>query len=72
MTTMPLSTANWHWKNKNCTSWGKGWFERELLTIEIKGDGEEVVSISQVTDVDGDVELGQRKSKCVLRSIVLY
>ena len=59
---MAASTANWHWKNKNVTSWGKSWFERELTTIEIK-EGEEVVSISEVTDVDGDIELGQRKSK---------
>ena len=62
MSSMPPSTANWHWKNKNVTSWGKSWFERELTAIEIK-EGEEVVSISEVTDVDGDIELGQRKSK---------
>ena len=62
MSSMPPSTANWHWKNKNVTSWGKSWFERELTTIEIK-EGEEVVSISEVADVDGDIELGQRKSK---------
>ncbi|EJD02281.1 uncharacterized protein FOMMEDRAFT_109549 [Fomitiporia mediterranea MF3/22] len=64
VTPMPLSTANWHWKNKNVTSWGKSWFERELTTIEIK-EGDEVVSISEMTDMDGDVELGQRKSKLI-------
>lgn len=38
--------------------------ERELTSITIAGDKEgETVSITQVTDVDGDVELGQRKSK---------
>jgi activator of HSP90 ATPase len=63
---LPPSTANWHWKNKNVTNWGKEWFERELPTITIKGDNEaEVVSISQVTEVDGDIELGQRKSKLI-------
>jgi len=63
---MPLSTANWHWKNKNITSWGKEWMERELTSITIAGDKEgEVVSITQVTDVDGDIELGQRKSKLI-------
>lgn len=61
---LPPSTANWHWKNKNVTNWGKEWFERELTTITVNGDKEgEVVSISKVTEVDGDVELGQRKSK---------
>lgn len=60
---MPASTANWHWKNKNVTPWAKNWFERELTAISVKGDGEEEVSVSEVVEVDGDVELGQRKSK---------
>ncbi|PSS35611.1 hypothetical protein PHLCEN_2v1434 [Hermanssonia centrifuga] len=63
-TSMPATTANWHWKNKNVTPWAKTWFERELTTISVQGDGGEV-SISQVTEVDGDVELGQRKSKLI-------
>ncbi|KAH9484431.1 hypothetical protein JR316_0003913 [Psilocybe cubensis] len=63
---LPPSTANWHWKNKNVTRWGTEWFERELPTITITGDTEgESVSISQVTEVDGDIELGQRKSKLI-------
>ena len=60
---MPLSTANWHWKNKNVTAWAKSWFERELVTLAVKGEGEEVASVKEVLEVDGDVELGQRKSK---------
>ena len=59
---LPPSTANWHWKNKNITKWAKSWFERELTTIVIE-EGDQTVSISEVTEVDGDVELGQRKSK---------
>ncbi|KAF8891339.1 activator of Hsp90 ATPase [Infundibulicybe gibba] len=63
---LPPTTANWHWKNKNVTRWGKEWFERELTTITINGDKEgEAVSIHRVTDVDGDIELGQRKSKLI-------
>ncbi|RDB22270.1 hypothetical protein Hypma_010604 [Hypsizygus marmoreus] len=63
---LPPSTANWHWKNKNVTRWGTEWFERELTTITVNGDKEgEVVSISKVTEVDGDIELGQRKSKLI-------
>ena len=60
---LPPSTANWHWKNKNVTPWARSWFERELTAITIAGEGSEVVSIQTVTDVEGDVELGQRKSK---------
>jgi len=62
---MPASTANWHWKNKNITPWSKSWFERELKSVSVKGEGDEVVSITEVTDVEGDVELGQRKSKLI-------
>ncbi|KAF7986656.1 hypothetical protein HWV62_26492 [Athelia sp. TMB] len=63
---MPASTANWHWKNKTVTRWAKEWFERELTTITVSGNSpEESVSISEVTEVDGDVELGQRKSKLI-------
>jgi len=61
---MASSTANWHWKNKNVTHWGTEWFERELTSIAIVGDKEgEEVYITKVTDVHGDIELGQRKSK---------
>ncbi|KAH7921379.1 hypothetical protein BV22DRAFT_1019489 [Leucogyrophana mollusca] len=63
---MPSSTANWHWKNKNVSPWAKTWFERELTTIVVQNDGsEEKVAISSVREVDGDVELGQRKSKLI-------
>lgn len=61
---LPPSTANWHWKNKNVTPWAKDWLKRELTTLSVTGDKEgEAVSISEVTSVEGDVELGQRKSK---------
>jgi len=62
---MPHTTANWHWKNKNIGPWARQWFERELAAIKITGDGEESVQITDVTEVDGDVELGQRKSKLI-------
>jgi len=63
---MPSTTANWHWKNKNVSRWAKEWFERELTTIKIDGEADgESVSISNVSEVDGDVELGQRKSKLI-------
>ncbi|THH28395.1 hypothetical protein EUX98_g5793 [Antrodiella citrinella] len=64
---MPMAptTANWHWKNKNVTPWAKSWFERELVTVSVDGDGEEQAEISEVTYMEGDVELGQRKSKLI-------
>ncbi|KAF5373606.1 hypothetical protein D9758_000964 [Tetrapyrgos nigripes] len=63
---LPPSTANWHWKNKNVTKWGQEWFERELKNLTVKGDSEEEsLTITSVTEVDGDIELGQRKSKLI-------
>ncbi|KAG9127599.1 hypothetical protein FRC07_011917, partial [Ceratobasidium sp. 392] len=61
---MASTTANWHWKNKNVTPWAKTWFEQELTTISHSEDGSEV-KVTQVTEVDGDCELGQRKSKLI-------
>jgi activator of HSP90 ATPase len=70
---LPPSTANWHWKNKNVTRWGQDWFKRELTTISIVGESEgEVVLVSEVTKVEGDIELGQRKSKYVLLFVLGY
>ena len=63
---LPPSTANWHWKTKHVTPWARQWFEQELTALTVKGEsgeGEEVVKVDKVTDVEGDVELGQRKSK---------
>lgn len=65
MSTMSSTTANWHWKNKNCTRWGKEWFERELVTLVVEEADPVRVAITKVTDVDGDIELGQRKSKLI-------
>jgi activator of HSP90 ATPase len=62
---MAYSTANWHWKNKTVTPWAKEWFERELVTIQVEGSDGAVVEVERVVEVDGDVELGRRKSKYV-------
>ncbi|KIY70395.1 hypothetical protein CYLTODRAFT_419751 [Cylindrobasidium torrendii FP15055 ss-10] len=63
---MAASTANWHWKNKNVTSWGHQWFKDTVGQVKVTGEKEgEAVWVHDVTDVDGDVELGQRKSKLI-------
>jgi len=61
---MSTTTANWHWKNKQLNQWGAAWFERELPTLEVT-QGNAKVGVSKVTEVDGDVELGRRKSKLI-------
>ncbi|KAJ3776765.1 activator of Hsp90 ATPase [Lentinula raphanica] len=63
---LPPSTANWHWKNKNVTQWGRNWLTQELTALTVKGDSEEEeLTITKITEFDGDVELGQRKSKLI-------
>ncbi|KAI9466076.1 activator of Hsp90 ATPase [Lactarius psammicola] len=65
VTPMAYSTANWHWKNKTVTPWAKEWFGRELVTVQVQGSDGAVVSVERVVEVDGDVELGRRKSKLI-------
>jgi len=60
---LPPSTANWHWKTKHVTPWADIWFKQELKQLSVKGEGEEEASVHEVLTVEGDVELGQRKSK---------
>lgn len=64
MAGMSSTTANWHWKNKQLNQWGAAWFERELETVQVS-EGKAKVGVAKVTDVDGDVELGRRKSKLI-------
>ncbi|KAF8896810.1 activator of Hsp90 ATPase [Mucidula mucida] len=52
--------------NKNVTKWGHEWFKTELTNLKAQGETEgEAVWIADVFDVDGDIELGQRKSKLI-------
>lgn len=67
---MLTTTANWHWKNKNVTPWAKTWFQEELTKISIQGDGEENIRVTSTSWLEGDAELGQRKSKYVSCSCV--
>lgn len=63
--TLPPSTANWHWKTKYVTPWGRTWFQQELTQLRVTGKDLEEASITKVTEVEGDIELGQRKSKLI-------
>jgi len=58
-----MASPNWHWKSKLVTPWAKSWFQQELK-ISIDEAGQEV-SVTEVEVLDGDVELGQRKSKLI-------
>jgi activator of HSP90 ATPase len=62
MASMSSTTANWHWKTKYVSGWAKEWFTEELAKVD-KTQDEITIKVSRVTEVEGDVELGQRKSK---------
>ncbi|GHJ89650.1 hypothetical protein NliqN6_6052 [Naganishia liquefaciens] len=54
--------ATYHWRNKNCYPWSAAWFKQELPGLSAEKDGKKV-EITEVTEVEGDVDLGQRKGK---------
>ncbi len=55
--------ATYHWRNKDCYPWAAAWFRRELPGTRVQGEGSESAVIGQVAEVEGDVDLGQRKGK---------
>lgn len=61
---MPPSTANWHWKTKHVSPWAKEWFTSELAGVSTQ-DENDTITVERVTEVEGDVEIGQRKSKLI-------
>ncbi|GAA6048923.1 hypothetical protein JCM3770_007121 [Rhodotorula araucariae] len=58
MAQLSSGIKNWHWRTKGVEGWAKEWFISNLTGVEADG-----VSIEEVTDVEGDCELGRRKSK---------
>ncbi|GJN88415.1 hypothetical protein Rhopal_001381-T1 [Rhodotorula paludigena] len=58
----PLSHGikHWHWRTKGVEPWAKEWFSTNLVGTEANG-----VAVDEVTDTEGDCELGMRKSKLI-------
>ncbi|OZJ05936.1 hypothetical protein BZG36_01229 [Bifiguratus adelaidae] len=55
---------NWHWVSKNCGTWSKEYFSKELVGVEIQKDGI-TVRTDRLDEMTGDVELNQRKGKVI-------
>jgi hypothetical protein len=55
---------NWHWVNKDATSWTRQWFEDNLKKIEAE-EGDVKAKVSRVISMNGDVEVAQRKGKVI-------
>ncbi|KAJ3177798.1 hypothetical protein HDU87_004320 [Geranomyces variabilis] len=55
---------NWHWISKDCLPWSKEYFTQALTGAEATKDGV-TVSVEEVKDVTGDVDINQRKGKII-------
>ncbi|RKO89409.1 activator of Hsp90 ATPase [Blyttiomyces helicus] len=55
---------NWHWVEKNCTPWAKEYLQNLLKNEAVEVAGTKV-SVTDVSEVSGDVDLNQRKGKVI-------
>lgn len=56
---------NWHWVNKDASVWAKDYFSEQLTKISAEGDRGVSVKVDKVLEVDGDVDVSQRKGKVI-------
>ncbi|VDP35304.1 unnamed protein product [Echinostoma caproni] len=55
---------NWHWTEKNATSWSIDLIKKLLLSLKIEND-EYVCSIVDVTKCEGEAHVNNRKAKLI-------
>ncbi|GAA5970099.1 hypothetical protein JCM11641_000267 [Rhodosporidiobolus odoratus] len=60
MANLSHGIKHWHWRTKGVETWAKQYWAENLQGVEADG-----VVVDEVTDVEGDCELGMRKSKLV-------
>jgi len=53
-----------HWVNKDASTWAKSYFDENLTKISAEGNGVSA-KIDSVLEVDGDVDVSQRKGKVI-------
>lgn len=55
----PGKPGSWHWKMKNTAPWAESWLAERINDVQADG-----VAV-KFKDIEGDCELGMRKSKLV-------
>ena len=55
---------NWHWVNKDVSEWAREYLQSNLTQIEAK-QGDSSVRIMNVSSMEGDVDVSQRKGKVI-------
>ena len=53
---------NWHWVTKDVKPWAKEYIEKELIRVSAE-DNNASVGITKMSNMDGDVDVNQRKGK---------
>ncbi|KAL7005780.1 Co-chaperone [Cystobasidiomycetes sp. EMM_F5] len=60
MSGLSAGLKNWHWRSKGTKPWAEQWFKDQLTTVSTSK-----TRITGVKEVEGDSDLGMRKSKLV-------
>lgn len=55
---------NWHWVNKDVSSWARTYLEENLVGISAEENGV-TAKINKLVSMDGDVDVSQRKGKVI-------
>ncbi|EGW33720.1 uncharacterized protein SPAPADRAFT_59084 [Spathaspora passalidarum NRRL Y-27907] len=55
---------NWHWVDKNCLQWSNDYFKEKLTNLTVS-EGKYTCTIDEVSSVEGDVDVSQRKGKVI-------
>jgi activator of HSP90 ATPase len=55
---------NWHWVNKDVSEWAKEWLQTNLTQIKAE-KGDTRAQIMNVSSMEGDVDVSQRKGKVI-------
>lgn len=55
---------NWHWVDKNCLEWSRGYFASKTDGLSASSESGNI-AISAVSSVEGDCDVSQRKGKVI-------
>jgi len=55
---------NWHWVNKDASSWTKQYLEENIKGLKAEENGV-TAQLDKLISMDGDVDVSQRKGKVI-------
>lgn len=55
---------NWHWVNKDASTWAKQWLEDNIKEVKAE-EGGVTAQLDKLISMDGDVDVNQRKGKVI-------